>query len=173
LQSDQTRPSCEFIHFSCHRCNVFRVPQGGWRDAPCSQRVKCKCVSCRPWLDASRHWDSTLVPRKCHCINATQYTEKANAIIVSALQVTAQKIAGTTEFRGKLDCPKGHLTQRRQQDNGHFSSDDKRVVATQTLTQTLKHELRQAREEGAIAHVITDLGKSHAMEKQELLKLQH
>ena len=38
LQRDQTRPSCEFVHCSCHRCNVFRVPQGGWRDAlpgPC------------------------------------------------------------------------------------------------------------------------------------------
>ena len=83
-------------------------------------------------------------------INATQYAEKANAIIVSALQVTAQKIIGTTEFRGK-NAQKEHLTQRRQQDNGHFSSDDKRIVAKQTLTQTLKHILRQAREEGAPA----------------------
>jgi len=31
-------------------------------------------------------------------ITATQYAEKANAIIVSALQVTAQKIIGTTEY---------------------------------------------------------------------------
>jgi len=91
---------------------------------------------------------------------------------VSALQVTAQKIIGTTEFRGK-NAPKEHPTQRRQQDNGHFWSDDKRIVAKQTLTQTLKHKLRQAREEGAPAHVIADVGKSHAKEKHELLKLQH
>ena len=128
----------------------------GWRDAPCFQRVWCKCVSCRPWFDASGHWDSTLVPRKCHCINATQYTEKANAIIVSALQVTAQKTIGTTEFRGP-NARKEHLIQGRQQDNGHFSSDDKCIVAKQTLTQTLKHKLRQAREKGAPAHVIADL----------------
>jgi len=74
-------------------------------------------------------------------INATQYAENANAIIVSALQVTAQKIIGTTEFRGK-NAQKEHLAQRRQPDNGHFSSDDKRIVAKQTLTQTLKHKLR-------------------------------
>jgi len=66
-------------------------------------------------------------------INATQYAEKANAIIVSALQVTAQKIIGTTEFRGK-NAQREHLTQRRQHDNWHFSADDKRIVAKQTLT---------------------------------------
>jgi len=49
-------------------------------------------------------------------IKATQYAEKANAIIVSALQVTAQKIIGTTEFRGK-NAQREHLTQRRQHDN--------------------------------------------------------
>jgi len=107
-------------------------------------------------------------------INATQYAEKANAIIVSALQVTAKKIIGTTEFQGK-NARKEHLTQRRQQDNGHrgFSSDDKRIVAKQTLTQTLKNKLSQAREEGVPAHVIAGLGKSHAKKKHELLKLQH
>jgi len=91
---------------------------------------------------------------------------------VPALQVTAQETIGTTEFRSK-NAQKEHLTQRRRQDNGHFSSIDKRIVAKQTLTQTLKHKLRQAREEGAPAHVIADLGKSHAKEKHELLKLQH
>jgi len=40
-QSDQARPSCEYIHCSCHRCNVYRAPQGSWRDAPCFQRVGC------------------------------------------------------------------------------------------------------------------------------------
>jgi len=43
-------------------------------------------------------------------INATQYAEKVNAIIVSALQVTAQKIIGTMEFRGKK-AQTEHLTQ--------------------------------------------------------------
>ena len=71
------------------------------------------------------------------------------------------------------NAQKEHLTQRRQHDNGHFSSDDKRIVAKQTLTQTLKDKLRQAREEGAPAHAIAGLGKSHAKEKHELLKLQH
>ena len=55
LQRDQTRPSCEFIHCSCHSCNVFRVQQGGWRDALCSQRVGCKCVNCQLWFYASGH----------------------------------------------------------------------------------------------------------------------
>jgi len=91
---------------------------------------------------------------------------------VSALQVTAQKIIGTTEFRGK-NAKKEHLTQRRQQDNGHFLSDDKRKVAKQTLTQTLENKLRQAWEEGAPAHVIAGLAKSHAKEKHQHLKLQH
>jgi len=105
-------------------------------------------------------------------INATQYAEKANAIIVSALQVTAQKIFGTTEFRGK-NAQRERLTKRRQQDNGHFSADDKRIVAKQTLTQTRKDKLRQAREEGAPVHVIADLGKSHTKKKHGLLRLQH
>jgi len=91
---------------------------------------------------------------------------------VSAIQVTAQKIIGTTEFRGK-NAQREHLTQRKQQDNGHISADDKCIVAKQTLTQTLKDKLRQAREEGAPAHVIADLGKSHTKEKHDLLKLQH
>ena len=68
---------------------------------------------------------------------------------------------------------KKERTQRRQQDNGHFSSDDKRIVAKQTLTQTLKDKLRPAREEGAPAHAITGLGESYAKEKHELLKLPH
>jgi len=91
---------------------------------------------------------------------------------VSALQVTAQKIIGTMEFRGKK-AQTEHLTQRRQQDNGHYSSADKHIAAKQTLTQTLRNKFVQAREEGAPAHVIADLGKSHAKEKHELLKLQH
>jgi len=34
-------------------------------------------------------------------INPTQYADNVNTIIVSALQVTAQEIFGTTAFRGK------------------------------------------------------------------------
>jgi len=49
-------------------------------------------------------------------INTTQYAIKANAIILSALQVTAQKIIGTTEFRGKK-AQTEHLTHKRQQEN--------------------------------------------------------
>jgi len=49
----------------------------------------------------------------------------------------------------------------------------KRISAKQTSTQTLKHKLRQAREEAAPLHIIADLGKSLAKEKHELLKLQH
>jgi len=56
-------------------------------------------------------------------INATQYAEKVNTIIVSALQVTAEKTLGTTAFRGE-DAQKEHMTQRGQQDNGHYSSND-------------------------------------------------
>jgi len=85
----------------------------------------------------------------------TQYAKKANAIILSALQVTAQKIIGTTEFRGKK-AQTEHLTQRRQQENTQYSSADKHIAAKQPLTQTLRDKLIQSREEGAPAHVIAD-----------------
>jgi len=90
---------------------------------------------------------------------------------VSALQVTAQKIIGAAEFRGKK-AQTEHLTQRRQQGNEKYSSADKHIAAKETLTQTLRNKLVQSREEGAPAHVIADLGKSHTKEKHELLKLQ-
>ena len=95
---------------------------------------------------------------------------------MSAVQVTAHKIIGTTEFRGQ-NAQKEHLTQRTQQNNRHFSSDDKRIAAKQTLMQTLmqtlKQRFRQSGEEGAPAHVIADLDKSYAKEKHELLKSKH
>ena len=69
-------------------------------------------------------------------INATQYAENVNTILVSALQVTAEKFLGTTAFRGK-NAQKEHMTQRGQQDNGHYSSNDNRIAAKQTSTQTL------------------------------------
>ena len=65
------------------------------------------------------------------------------------------------------------MTQRRQQDNGNYSSADKHIVAKQTWTQTLRNKLVQSREEGAPAHVIANLGKSHAKGKHEFVKLQH
>ena len=65
------------------------------------------------------------------------------------------------------------MAQRSQQENGHYSSDDRHIVAIQTLTQTLKHKLRQAGVEGAPSHISADLGKSHAKGKHELQKLQH
>jgi hypothetical protein len=65
------------------------------------------------------------------------------------------------------------MTQRGQQDIKNYCSYDKCIVAKQALRQTLKDKLRQAREESAPPNVITDLGKSHAKEKHELLKLQH
>ena len=73
------------------------------------------------------------------------------------------------QFRGRK-AQTEHLTQRRQQENGHYSSADKHIAAKQTLTQTLRDKLIQSREEGAPAHVSADLGKSHAKEKHELLK---
>ena len=69
-------------------------------------------------------------------ISPTQYAEKANTIIVSALQVTADTVLGKTEFRGKC-AQKEHMTQRSQQENGHYSSNHKRIAAKQTSTQTL------------------------------------
>ena len=94
-------------------------------------------------------------------INATQYAEEANAIIVSALQVTAQKIIGTTEFGGKK-AQTEHLTQRRQQDNGHYLSADKHIAAKQTLRQTLRNKLVQSREEGDPAHDDNDCFYYHS-----------
>jgi len=65
------------------------------------------------------------------------------------------------------------MTQRSHQRNENYSSNHKRIAAKQTSTQTLKNKLRQARDEGALPHIIADFGKSHAKEKHELLKLQH
>jgi len=93
-------------------------------------------------------------------------------IIVSALQVTADRVLGKTEFRSER-AQKEHMTQRSQQENGKYSSNHKRIAAKQTSTQTLRDKLRQAREETAPPHIIADLGKSLAKEKHELLKLQH
>jgi len=81
-----------------------------------------------------------------------------------------RKTIGATEFKGK-SAQNEHLMQRRQQDNGHFSSADKHIAAKQT--QTLRNKLEQSREEGAPAHGIADLGKSHAKGKHDFLKLQH
>jgi len=106
-------------------------------------------------------------------ISPTQYADKVNTIIVSALQVTADRVLGKTEFRSQR-AQKEHMTQRSQQENGNYSSNHKRIAAKQTSTQTLlKDKLRQAREETAPPHIIADLGKSLAKEKHELLKLQH
>jgi len=104
-------------------------------------------------------------------ISPTQYADKVNTNIVSALQVTADRVLGKTEFRGKC-AQKEHMTQRSQQQNGNYSSNHKRIAAKQTSAQTLKNKLRQAREEAAPPHIIADLGRSHAKEKHELLKLQ-
>jgi len=105
-------------------------------------------------------------------INPTQYLENVNTIIVSALQVTAHEILGTTAFRGK-NAQKEHMAHRGHEDNGHYSSNNKRKAEKQTSTQTLKDKLRQASEKSAPLNVIADLGKSHAKEKHELRKLQH
>jgi len=105
-------------------------------------------------------------------INPTQYAENVNTIILSSLQFTAHKILGTTAFRGK-NAQKEHMTQRGRQDNGQYSSNDKRKAAKQTSTQTLKDKLQQARKESAPPNVIADLGKAHAKEKHELQKLLH
>jgi len=75
----------------------------------------------------------------------------------SALQVTAEKILGTTAFGGK-NVQKEHKAQRCHQGNGHYSSNDKRITAKQTSTQTLKDKIRRAREEGTLLNVIADLG---------------
>jgi len=66
-------------------------------------------------------------------ISPTQYAESANTIIVSALQVTAHRVLGKTEFRGKC-AQKEHTTERSQQENGNYSSDNKRIAAKQTPT---------------------------------------
>ena len=71
------------------------------------------------------------------------------------------------------NAQKEHVAQRGHVDNGSYSSTDKHIKAKQTSTQTLKHKLRQAREESAPPNVIADLGKSHAKGKHELRKLQH
>jgi len=61
-------------------------------------------------------------------ISPTQYAEKANTIIVSALQVTADTVLGKTEFRGKC-AQKEHMTQRSQQENGKYSSNHKTHIS--------------------------------------------
>jgi len=74
-------------------------------------------------------------------INPTQYAENVNTIIVSALQVTAHEILGTTAFRGK-NAQKEHVAQRGHTDNGSYSSTDKRIKEKQTSTQILRNKLR-------------------------------
>jgi len=80
-------------------------------------------------------------------INTTQYAEKANTIVVCTLQVTAERILGKTEFRGKC-AQKERMAQRGQQDNGrhdYYSHDNltlKSIAAKQTSTQTLKDKLQ-------------------------------
>jgi len=105
-------------------------------------------------------------------ISPTQYADKVNTIIVSALQVTADRVLGKTEFRVQR-AEKELLTQKSQQENGNYSSNHKHIAAKQTSTQTLRHKFRQARKEAAPPRIIADLGKSLAKEKHELLKLQH
>jgi len=105
-------------------------------------------------------------------ISPTQYADKVNTIIVSALQVTADRVLGKTEFR-RQRAQKDHMTQRSQQENGNYSSNHKHIAAKQTSTQTLRNKLRQAREATAPPHIIATLGKSLAKEKHQLLKLQH
>jgi len=105
-------------------------------------------------------------------ISPNQYADKVNTIIVSALQVTADRVLGKTEFRSQR-AQKEHMTQKSQQENGNYSSNHKRIAAKQTSTQTLRNKLRQAREEAAPPHIIADLGKSLAKKKHELLKVQH
>jgi len=105
-------------------------------------------------------------------ISPTQYADKVNTIIVSALQVTADRFLGKTAFRSQ-HAQKEQMTQRSQQDNGKYSSTHTRIAAKQMSTQTLRNKLRQARQETAPPHIITDLGKSLAKAKHDLMKLQH
>jgi len=105
-------------------------------------------------------------------ISPTQYADKVNTIIVSALQVTPERFLGKAAFRSQ-HAQKEHTTQRSQPDNGNYSSTHTRIAAKQTSTQTLKDNLRQAREETAPPHIIAELGKSLAKGKHDLLKLQH
>ena len=98
-------------------------------------------------------------------INPTQYAAKANTIIVSALQVTADRFLGKATFR-RQHAQQQHTTQTSQQDNGNYSSTHTRIAAKQTSTQTLKDKLRQAREETAPPHIIAQLGKSLAKRKK-------
>jgi len=105
-------------------------------------------------------------------INPTQYADKVNTIIVSALQVKADTVLGKSASRSQ-QAQKEHMTQRSQQDNENYSSTHTRITIKQTSTQTLKNKFRQAREETAPPHIISDLGKSLAKEKHDLLKLYH
>jgi len=75
-------------------------------------------------------------------ISPTQYADKANTIIVSALQVTADGFLGQATFRSQ-QAQQQHVTQRSQQDNGNYSSTHTRIAAKQTSTQTLKNKLRK------------------------------
>jgi len=62
-------------------------------------------------------------------ISPTQYADNVNTIIVSALQVTADRVLGKT---GSQRAQKEHMTQRSQQENGKYSSNHKRIAAKQT-----------------------------------------
>jgi len=78
-------------------------------------------------------------------MSPTQYAESANTIIVSALQVTADRVLGKIEFRGKC-AQKEHTTQRSQQENGNYKSSPYNENAAHKLSvhsavRALLHEL--------------------------------
>jgi len=111
---------------------------------------------------------TSLQPREYQCDSVRRESQRNHCV----RPATAQKIIEATEFRGKK-AQTEHLTQRRQQDDGNYSSADKHIAAKQALIQTLRNKLVQSRQEGAPAHVIPNLSKSHARYKHELLKSQH
>jgi len=76
-------------------------------------------------------------------ISPTQYADKVNIIIVSALQATSDRVLGKATFRSQ-HAQNEHMTQRSHQDNGNYSSTDTLITVKQTSTQTLKDNLRQA-----------------------------
>jgi len=59
-----------------------------------SSTLEAHATKAEPWIQALK---SELL---IQTITATQYAERANAILVSALQATAEKILGKTAFRG-------------------------------------------------------------------------
>jgi len=68
ITRDLSRPPCDFIHYSCVQCQIFRQDSETWQPGSCRAEVGCKCPRCRLYYDSTGHWDPKRAANaKLHC----------------------------------------------------------------------------------------------------------